>query len=113
MKKLIIQSRVAREVQGRLRNMGSPKPAGQTRLQRREPAKAPFVHRQFSAAMQEKVKPILLKSVAAGELDAFECGKIETQINRSIQNPFFQIDRKYADFLNRKLKANGWAGGLL
>jgi len=128
MKKLMIQSRLAREVQDRLRDMGHPKAlkalkkalgrgslksAGQTRPQGRVSAKAPFIHRQFNAAMQEKVKPILLKSVAAGELDPFECAKIETQINRSIQNPFFQLDRKYADFLNGKLKANGWAGGLL
>ena len=71
--------------------------------------KTPFIHRQFDHAMLETVKPILLKSVAAGELDIVECGKLETAINRSIQNPFFQIDRKYLDFLNKKLKSNGYA----
>ncbi len=69
MKKLMIQSRLAREVQDRLRDMGHPKAlkalkkalrrgslksAGQTRPQGRGPARTPFVHRQFNAAMQER-----------------------------------------------------------
>jgi len=120
MKRLTIQSTVAQDI---LSNMGrpktmkalrkalrraSPKFAGQARQQKRGAAKIPLIHRQFTPAMQKAVTPILVKAVADGELDPLVCGMIETQINKSICNPFFRLDRKYMSFLNRKLRANGW-----
>jgi hypothetical protein len=128
MKKLIIQSSVASEVMNSLK-MGSSKAvktlskalrrsARQMRRQGRRGIIPPFIHRQFTTAMQKAVQPILVKSVASGELDPLECGKIESQINASINNPFFQIDKKHLSFIVGKLKSGksqrqGLAGGLL
>ena len=65
----------------------------------------PLVHRQFNAPMKRAVGLILVKAVAAGELDALECGKIESQINKSLINPYFQLDQKYLRFITGKLKS--------
>jgi hypothetical protein len=62
-------------------------------------------HKQFTVDMKNKVTDILVKSVAAGELDIFDSGKIETQINKSIMNPAFQLDQEYQEFLAKKLSA--------
>jgi hypothetical protein len=62
-------------------------------------------HKQFTPEMKDKVTDILTKSVAAGELDVFESGKIETQINKSLRDPSFQLDQKYQEFLAKKLSA--------
>jgi hypothetical protein len=62
-------------------------------------------HKQFTPEMKDRVTDILTKSVEAGELDVFESGKIETQINKSLRDPYFQIDQKYQAFLAKKLSA--------
>jgi hypothetical protein len=62
-------------------------------------------HKQFTPEMKNRVTDILTKSVAAGELDVFESGKIETQINKSLRDPSFQLDQKYQEFLAKKLSA--------
>jgi len=132
MKKTIIQSNAANEIISGLRNKGCSKTlktltkalkrvelksARRIRRHRTGGIKTPIVHRQFNGVMLEAVRPILTKSVAAGELDVLECAKIESQINTSINNPFFQLDPKYLSFIVGKLKAGkrkrqGLAGGL-
>jgi uncharacterized protein YjgD (DUF1641 family) len=62
-------------------------------------------HKQFTPEMKDRATDILTKSVAAGELDVFESGKIETQINKSLRDPSFQLDQKYQEFLAKKLSA--------
>jgi hypothetical protein len=104
MKTLLVRSDVARECLTSLRKRGV-KTLAKGKFKRRC-AKAPLFHRQFNTIMLEAARPVLVKSVAAGELDFFECAKIETQINQSIKNPFYQIDQKYLNFLVGKLKAN-------
>jgi len=60
-------------------------------------------HRQFTVSDQNQLKGILTKAVAAGELTLHDCGKLETQINKSIRDPNFQISPEYAEFLRTKL----------
>jgi len=60
-------------------------------------------HRQFTVSDQNQLKGILTKAVADGELSLHDCGKLETQINKSIRDPAFQIAPEYADFLRTKL----------
>jgi hypothetical protein len=62
-------------------------------------------HKQFTLEMKDRVTDILTKSVAAGELDVFESGKIETQVNKSLRDPHFQLDQKYQEFLSKKFGA--------
>ena len=66
----------------------------------------PYHHQQFNHAMKKAVAPVLLNAVASGELSCLDCGKIETQINKSLINPHFQIDQKYLNFIIGKLKSN-------
>jgi hypothetical protein len=56
-------------------------------------------HKQFTAETKNKATDILTKAVKAGELDIWDSMKIETQINRSLRDPNFQLDQKYQDFL--------------
>jgi hypothetical protein len=56
-------------------------------------------HKQFTAETKNKATDILTKAVRAGELDIWDSMKIETQINRSLRDPNFQLDQKYQDFL--------------
>jgi hypothetical protein len=62
-------------------------------------------HKQFTPEIKDKATDILTKAVADGELDVFESGKIETQINKSLRDPSFQLDQKYQEFLFKKLSA--------
>jgi uncharacterized protein YfcZ (UPF0381/DUF406 family) len=59
-------------------------------------------HRQLTAQDREELRPILTKAVEAKELDLVECGKLETQINKSIRDPSFQLDQKFLSFLESK-----------
>jgi hypothetical protein len=115
MKKLIIRSSVASEVMNSLNNKGRTKTRKalskslkrSARQQRRERGGiiSRLFHRQIGLETLKKVsRPILVKSVMCGELDALTCGKIETEINKSINNPLFRIDPKYMDFIAGKLK---------
>jgi hypothetical protein len=61
-------------------------------------------HRQFNKAMMSAAKPILAKAVSSGELDILECGKIETQMNKSLNNPLFQMDQKHVKFIVGQIK---------
>jgi hypothetical protein len=63
-------------------------------------------HRQFTVQDRDELLPILTKAVAEKELDLIDCGKLETQINKSIRDPMFQIEPKYASFLEKKLAKN-------
>jgi hypothetical protein len=61
-------------------------------------------HRQFTVQDRDELIPILAKAVKEEELDIHECGKLETQINKSIRDSNFQIDQKFVSFLKGKLK---------
>jgi uncharacterized protein (DUF2344 family) len=61
-------------------------------------------HRQFTVQDRDELIPILTKAVKEEELDIHECGRLETQINKSIRDPNFQIDQKFVSFLKGKLK---------
>lgn len=65
---------------------------------------AAMKHRQFTVQDRDELIPILAKAVKEEELDIHECGKLETQINKSIRDPNFQIDQKFVSFLKGKLK---------
>jgi hypothetical protein len=56
-------------------------------------------HRQFTPADLDEAKDILCKAVADKKLTILESGKAETQINKSILNPAFQIDQKFLSIL--------------
>ena len=56
-------------------------------------------HRQFTAADLDEVKDALCKAVANKQLTLLESSQAETQINKSIQNPAFQIDPKFLTIL--------------
>jgi hypothetical protein len=60
-------------------------------------------HRQFTAKDRDELIPVLTKAVADKEMDIVDCGKLETQINKSIRDPNFQIDPKFVSFLETKL----------
>jgi hypothetical protein len=92
MKRLIVKCGIVSDALGRLNKS-------------RRTAKATVMHRQFNSGMLEAVRPLLVKAVSVGELTISECGRLETQINKSIQNPFFQLDREYLNFIIGKLKA--------
>jgi uncharacterized protein YjgD (DUF1641 family) len=62
-------------------------------------------HKQFTTESKDKATEILTKSVEAGELDIWDSMKIETQINKSLRDPNFQLDQKYQEFLARKFSA--------
>jgi hypothetical protein len=59
-------------------------------------------HRRFTPQDKDDAMEILSKAVANKELDILECGKIESQINKSIRDPNFQLDQKYISFLAKK-----------
>ena len=63
-------------------------------------------HRQLTAQDRDELLPILTKAVADKELDIVDCGKLETQINKSIRDPDFQIEPKFLSWLETKLTAN-------
>ena len=69
-----------------------------------KPAKELCRHRQFNKAMKKSLEPFLTEWVSSGELDPVDCGKIESQINKSMQNPLFQIDQKYLGFIIGKIQ---------
>ena len=56
-------------------------------------------HRQFTVADLDEAKDILCKAVADKKLTTLEAGHAETQINKSISNPGFQIDEKFVAIL--------------
>ena len=56
-------------------------------------------HRQFTPADFDEAKEILCKAVAEKKLTVLEASLAETQINKSIRNPAFQIDSKFVNIL--------------
>ncbi|TYT77817.1 hypothetical protein [Treponema phagedenis] len=60
-------------------------------------------HGQFTQADKETAMEVLSKAIENGEITLHEFGKIEAQINKSLQNPAFQLDQKYVRFLQEKL----------
>jgi hypothetical protein len=56
-------------------------------------------HRQFTEADLNESREILCKAVADKKLTMFEASKAETQINKSIRTPGFQIDPKFVSIL--------------
>ena len=60
-------------------------------------------HKQFSKEDLKIISPILSEFVKKGEIGIMESGIIEGQINKSIQDPTFQIDQQYITFLEKKL----------
>lgn len=60
-------------------------------------------HKQFTSAEKDEAMDVLLKAVEAGEITAIECGKFETQINKSMRDPNFQLDQDKIRFLQKKL----------
>jgi hypothetical protein len=53
----------------------------------------------------QKAKPILTQAVQTGDLDPFEVGKIESQLNKCVKYPALSLTEKYAHFFLKKLKA--------
>ncbi|MDR0684747.1 MAG: hypothetical protein LBF83_06435 [Spirochaetaceae bacterium] len=62
-------------------------------------------HRQFTHADLDDAKDILCKAVAAKTLTVLEATKAETQINKSILNPAYQIDEGFVKILREGAKA--------
>jgi hypothetical protein len=60
-------------------------------------------HRQLTVQDRDELLPILTKAVADKELELIDCGKLETQINKSIRDPSFQIESRLLAFLESKL----------
>jgi uncharacterized membrane protein YebE (DUF533 family) len=65
------------------------------------PAQSP---RAIKLGIMRTAKPLLARAVADGRLDILECGKIETQLNKSVQNPYFSVDDEYLRFLMKEMK---------
>jgi hypothetical protein len=63
-------------------------------------------HRQLTAQDRDELLPILTKAVAGKEIDIIDCGKLETQINKSIRDPNFQIEPRLLSWLETKLATN-------
>jgi hypothetical protein len=59
-------------------------------------------HRQLTKNDRDELVPVICKAVEAGEMDIMDAGKLETQINKSIINPNFQIEPKLLAFLEAK-----------
>lgn len=62
-------------------------------------------HRQFTHADLDDAKDILCKAVAAKTLTVLEATMAETQINKSILNPAYQIDEGFVKILREGAKA--------
>ena len=92
------------------KNMGHTKIVMQKNIALRKKAK-PYHHEQFTPAMKKAVTPFLVKAVAAGELSFLECMRAESQINKSIRDPNFQIGQKYLGFIIGKLKSRKTQNG--
>jgi hypothetical protein len=56
-------------------------------------------HRQFTRADLDETRGILIKAVTDKKLTTLEAALAETQINKSIINPVFQIDPKFVNIL--------------
>jgi hypothetical protein len=63
----------------------------------------PRKHRPFTVSDRDELLPILTKAVQEKELELIDCGKIETQINKSIRDPSFQMEQRFLSFLEKKL----------
>lgn len=61
-------------------------------------------HKQFTKHSKDEAMAILTKAVADGELSVLDCGKIETQINKSLRNPAYQLDQKFIEFLQKRME---------
>lgn len=67
---------------------------------------APIVrHKQFTPETKTEAIEILLKEASVGNISAIELGKAETQINKSLRDPNFQIDQKYIALLQKSVAA--------
>lgn len=62
-------------------------------------------HKQFTPETKNEAMEILLKAASAGTISAIELGKAETQINKSLRDPAFQIDQKYIALLQKSVAA--------
>jgi hypothetical protein len=60
-------------------------------------------HRRLTKNDRDELAPVITKAVEAGELDIIDAGKLETQINKSINDPNFQIEPRLLAFLEKKL----------
>lgn len=63
-----------------------------------------LTHKQFTPETKKIAMDVLLKAGEAGEISSFDSGKIESQINKSILDPNFQLDQNYIKFLQGKIK---------
>jgi hypothetical protein len=62
-------------------------------------------HQQFTHADLDDAKDILGKAVTAKTLSVLEATVAETQINKSILNPTYQIDERFVKILREGAKA--------
>lgn len=62
-------------------------------------------HKQFTQEAKKDALEVLLKAASAGEISAIELGKAESQINKSIRDPSFQLDQKYIMLLQKAAAA--------
>jgi hypothetical protein len=62
-------------------------------------------HQRFTHADLDEAKDILCKAVAAKTLTVLEATQAETQINKSILNPAFQIDERFVKILRDGAKS--------
>jgi hypothetical protein len=60
-------------------------------------------HKQFTPEMKDACTEVLAKAVKDGEISIYECSRIESQINKSLSNPAFQLDEKYIMLLKSKM----------
>jgi hypothetical protein len=62
-------------------------------------------HQQFTRADLDDAKDILCKAVVTKTLTVLEATQAETQINKSILNPVYQIDERFVKILREGAKA--------
>jgi hypothetical protein len=60
-------------------------------------------HRQLTKNDRDELTPIITKAVENNELTYIDAGKLETQINKSISDPNFQIEPRLLAFLEKKM----------
>ena len=60
-------------------------------------------HRQLTVGDKNELTDIITKATEQGELSHIDSGRLETQINKSIRDPNFQIDPDLLRFLEKKM----------
>jgi len=59
----------------------------------------------------QKAKPALARAVSEERIDLLTAGKIESQLNRCIQNPHLELSQEYTSFLIKEIGKRPWERG--